>query len=331
MRTRIQIGLAGALGGGLFLFAGATALAGAHTWDFTEAFRNADGTVWFIEMIEPTPLGMGNEPNVGGLPIASLAAPADNFPICIHSEDPPVSCNLTVFGSTGQRRMLFGTAGYAELAAAQGAPAPDQIVAINSFFNTVGDTLRYNTGSPTYDTWAIPGTVPTDGINSMNRAGGSLPNTPRNYLGATGSVNAGTLPPPVVPDGTGVGVEMTVAKLPGTSLRINYDVASCVLNNNHNIIWGEIFDLPASPGGTFTLSGGVCGIGATTPYTWVGPPDATDPSGLIWWLIVVSNSPTIEGGWGDDSADNERVGPGAGGSSLQCGVTSKSLINLCGS
>lgn len=314
------------LGAVLFFSAGATALAGAHTWDFAEVFRNADGTIWFIETLEPTAAGMGAETGIGNLPIATLAVPADNFMICIQTDGTP-ACGLPPGTITGQKRLLYATAGYAELAAAQGAPSPDQIVNINSFFNTTGDTLRYNTGSPTYDTWAIPGTVPTDGVNSTNRTGGILPNSPRNWAGATGSVNASTLPPSVVPE------TMTVAKLDptGSSLRVTFNVNACILNNNHNIVYGEGSDLPAGAGGTFTPGGGVCGIGGTSPYVWNLTPVAADGSGLIWFVIVVSNNPTIEGSWGHDSADDERVGPGPGGASLECGVTTKNLSNACGS
>lgn len=339
MRTKMQAVVISALSAGLLLTAGAYAMAGAHTWDFVEVFRNADGSVWFIEMREPGPAGTEN--NVGGLPVASLAVPADSFPICISGEpmtppNPPNPCGVS--GNTATKRMLFGNPGYRELAAAQGGPPADQIVSTNAFFNVTGDTLRYNTGSPTYDTWAIPGTVPTDGVTSLKRAGQPaeppLTNSPTNYVGGTGMVNASSLPPSVVPDRATAGTPMTVEKLTadGSDLRLSFDVNTCVLNNNHNIIFGERSDLPTLVGGTFALAGGVCGIGAAPPYTWTPTPNASDGSGLIWWLIVVSNETTVEGSWGESSAGAERVGPGlGGGSSGECLVTSKSLSNTCGS
>jgi len=312
---------------GLLLFAGTVCLAGAHTWDVNEAFSNADGSIWFIELREAN--GTSAERNVGGLLLTSTT---NMVSICILSDGAPCS----VSGDTANRLILFGNPGYAELAAAQGAPAPDQVVAISPFFNVAGDTLRYNpTGN--YDTWTF-GAVPVDGVSSMNRIAPAVaPNTPANYLGATGSVDASSPPPSVVPDGTGPGTPMTVAKLDssGSSLSLSWDVDTCALNTNHQIIFGDRSDLPGSPGGTYLANGAVCGIGGASPYNWSPTPSATDGSGLIWWLIVVNNGSGTEGSWGRWEAPpalpQERQGPGLNGSSGQCGVTDKDLANTCGS
>jgi hypothetical protein len=55
------------------------------------------------------------------------------------------------------------------------------------------------------------------------------------------------------------------------------------------------------------------------------------PSGqFIWFLMTATDGSTMEGLWGQDSAANDRSGPGAGGSSGQCGVTGRDSANVCG-
>lgn len=125
---------------------------------------------------------------------------------------------------------------------------------------------------------------------------------------------------------------MTVVPLDstGSSLSISFDTTSCSGAANNHIIYGQGSQLPSAPGGAFGLTGSVCGIGATSPFIWNSVPDATDGSGLIWWLIVARNASGVEGSWGEDGAGSERIGPGANGSSAQCGVTTKDVSNTCG-
>lgn len=311
---------------GLLLLARATCMAGGHTWDVNEAFSNADGSIWFIELREAG--GGSMEFNV----VWFLTSTTNSVSICILSDGAP--CNVS--GNTSNKNILFGNPGYAELAAAQGAAPPDQVVFTSTFFSVAGDTLRYNP-SGNYDTW-IFGAVPVDGVMSMNRIGGALANTPRNYVGTgSGGVDASSPPPSVVPDGSGPGTPMTVTKLDsaGSSLRLTFDVSTCALNSNHQIIFGDRSDLPSSLGGTYLPSGVVCGIGGASPYTWSSTPNASDGSGLIWWLIVVNNDSVTEGSWGNwedfPIVGGERQGPGVNGSSGLCGVTDKDLSNTCGS
>jgi hypothetical protein len=46
--------------------------------------------------------------------------------------------------------------------------------------------------------------------------------------------------------------------------------------------------------------------------------------------MTVRDGSNREGSWGKDSAGNERLGPAAGGSSGQCGVTTRNVSNVCG-
>lgn len=154
----------------VFGFGVGFAQGGAHTWDVNEVFSNADGTIQFVELREAN--GTAGEVNLAGRPVTGLAF---NRTFTIPSNVPPPSTN---------RHLLIATAAFAAL---PGAPTPDHILPAGSvpFFSTAGDTVRYQP----YDTWVF-GAVPTDGIQSFNRIGGVALNSPTNYAGQTGSVDA---------------------------------------------------------------------------------------------------------------------------------------------
>jgi hypothetical protein len=185
--------------------------------------------------------------------------------------------------------------------------------------------------------WAA-GSLPTNGTSSLTRTVslGALvvaTNSPTNYAGVTGTIDAsgggGSLPG--VPDGM-TGTPVTVGKLAadGSSLSITWDAATCTDANNHQILYGQKSGFPAAPGGTYTLLGGTCAIGSTSPYTWTTTPSASDGSGLTWFLIVTKNASGTEGPWGTYNGTAERAGPGTGGSSNVCTTTNKSTATTCG-
>ena len=155
-------------------------------------------------------------------------------------------------------------------------------------------------------------------------------NSPTNYAGQTGSVNA-VSGPPAVPDGTRGTTPLTVSagNPDASSLLVSFDTRSCTNAADYHILYGERRNLPAAPGGTFSLLGSVCGIGGATPYTWAAVPQAQDGSGLIWFLVVSTDASGVEGSWGVDSSNKECVGPGNGGASGICAVV-KSVANTCG-
>ena len=143
----------------------------------------------------------------------------------------------------------------------------------------------------------------------------------------------GTTPPPV-PDGDAVpGTQVRVNRLDatGSSLSVSWDTTSCPDAIDYNIVYGLGSQLPTVLGATYGTTGGACGIGTTSPFTWNGVPDpAADPSRLLWWVVVATDTEGTEGSWGVDSADAERKGPGAGGASNQCAVAAKDTSNACG-
>jgi hypothetical protein len=127
----------------------------------------------------------GNETGVGN---GSLSSSLHSFSWSNGPVAPP----------TNGRSYLVATAAFAAL---PGAPVPDVIIppANVPFFSTAGDTVAFGA----IDSLAF-GAVPTNGTDSLTEtaAGGAInagPNTPKNYAGVTGSVNAA---PPSVPSGS---------------------------------------------------------------------------------------------------------------------------------
>jgi hypothetical protein len=308
MRTFFKASLVSA-GIAAIVLAGPAVRAGAHTWDVWEVFSNADGTVQFVELREAN--GTDFETGIGGHPI--LASPSGlSFTI-----------PANVVAPTANRSYLIATPAFAAL---PGAPAPNAIENSGFLFALTDTSVTY---SP-YDTatW-LEGFLPTNGINSLQRPGPGQPlqgavNSPTNYAGATGSVNAGPQLPGV-PD-------LTVDKLAadGSSLLVSFDTATCSDGNDHQILYGDRSGLPAALGGTFTLLGGACDIGSTSPYTWTGTPSAGDDSGLVWFLVVAEDDGGREGLWGRQTGGTERAGPGTNGASNVCAVTDKDLGSACG-
>lgn len=328
---------------GLFLLAGSPARAGGHTWDINEVFSNADGTIQFIELRNATTFT--GETGLNNVPVTSNTK-TFRFPGSLPS------------GSTGQRasgrnaHLLLGTQGYADIAALQGAPAPDYIICLPTapagqctappFLFIFADIISYTF----YDSFSFTmGQLPTDGVNSRSRSGAIFVNgvnSPTNFSDVTGSITVPMPGPPAVPDGGAATAPMSVVSnnAAATSLTISWDYVSCANAANHQIIYGQGSQLPGAPGGLFAQVdidggpmndplGGVCSIGGSSPFTWVNVPVATDGTGLIWWVLVVIDE-TTEGSWGLDGSEVERIGPGINGSSALCGVVVKDASNTCG-
>jgi len=293
---------------GLCLLATRGAFAGAHTWRVNEVFSNADGTVQFIELRESG--GGSFETGVGGHLVTSESG--GSFTITSNVASP-----------TSFKSILFGTAAYDAL---PNSPTPDYIIPAN-FFSISGDTVSY----VPYSALTFP-SVPTDGLLSLNADLTTGLNSPTNYAGQTGSVNAAPPPtPPGVPDGKAGSTPMTVTAtdVTGSSLTLNWGT-TCAGAAKYHIVYGSRADLPTTPGGSFTLDGGACGLGTTMPFVWNNVPSATDGSGLFWWLVLSDDGGTVEGSWGRSSSGAERLGPGAGGVSGVCGMATRNVTNACG-
>lgn len=300
----------------ILMFSSVPAWSGVHLWRIEELYSNASGTIQFIEMT--TCCGSaGGEIFVSGQVLSSNLH-AFTFP-----------ANLT--SATANHHLLLATSGYAAL---PGVPSADYTI-VDNFFSIAGDRINF----AVYDTMVFgAGALPTDGTNSLNKNPEDINdvtfvrlNSPTNLREQTGSIGAAG-GPPAVPDGMGGTTPMTVAALTpdGSSLRVSYDLASCTTDAaDHHIIYGQKSGLPVAPGGIYTPLGGVCRIGNTVPFDWIGVPVPDDGLRLLWFLAVTTDSSSVEGSWGKDSFGNERNGPGNGGASGICAVT-RSLVNACG-
>jgi len=114
---------------------------------------------------------------------------------------------------TSNKFYLLGTAGFQALS---GAPAVDATIppgTLPFFFATGGDTVTYGP----YDSFVFA-SVPTNGIDSQNRIGGVLPNSPTNYAGVSGSVDASAGPSVPALSEWGIGLAAGLVLLVGTAL-----------------------------------------------------------------------------------------------------------------
>ena len=176
----------------LFGLLAGPALAGSHLWRIHEVFSNGDGSVQFIEMKECC--GGNNEQGLTGRWILSAATGSQFF----------FPGNLS--GDTANQHLLLATQSFADL---PGAPTPDYIIDPN-FLDINADTLTYwNYPAATFIFTA--GQLPTDGVTSRvclaNNAGGctmfdTQVNSPTNFAGETGSIDA-SLPCPADITGDG--------------------------------------------------------------------------------------------------------------------------------
>ena len=198
MTRRRSVGLRGAFSVTASLCFAGSAFAGIHTWNVNEVFSNADGSIQFVELWEAD--GGTGEVNIGNN--GSLSSTAQNFSFG----------QSQVVGPTTNKYYLAATASFAAL---PGAPAPDVIIPAGSvpFFNTAGDTVDFGT----WDSWTF-GAVPTNGTNSLDRITGVGANTPTNYAGATGTVNA--TPAPTVPSMSHPMLWLVAAMLGASSLTL---------------------------------------------------------------------------------------------------------------
>lgn len=163
----------------LVLLAAGAANAGIHTWDVREVFSNQDGTIQYIELIDAG--AGGGETGVGN---GALTSSLNTFSWSNGAVAPP----------TNGKSYLIATAAFDAL---PGGPTPDVIIPATDvpFFNPAGDTISFSGVDS-----LVFGAVPTNGTDSFDEIAGVGPNTPKNYAGVQGNVDAGG--PPAVPTAT---------------------------------------------------------------------------------------------------------------------------------
>jgi hypothetical protein len=153
----------------MLLAATPAALASFHLFRIEQLYSNADRSVQFIVMHQ-SPSANG-ENLWGGVGLTSTGAGVSqtfNFPA-----DLPSSI-------TANRRVLIATQGFAAL----GLVTPDYVVP-NGFLATQSGTLNYaGVDQVTYSS------LPTDGINAIDRNGAMIQNVATNFAGQSASVSA---------------------------------------------------------------------------------------------------------------------------------------------
>ena len=146
-----------------------------HTFDIEEVFSSRDGLVQFIELQESDGVD-GNLHFAGNLLTT-------NGNVFAYPADLPDT-------TTANRFVLIATASFATL---PGAVTPDYIIP-QQFFEITGDTISIveiatDVTVDTFD-FALASGFPSDGVLSLNRDGTTGVNSPTNFAGETGSVNA---------------------------------------------------------------------------------------------------------------------------------------------
>ena len=160
----------------LLTFAG-PAQADFHKFEIREIFSNADGSVQFVELIATK----DDQEALGGHLLTSNSS-SYTFPGHLPSVN------------TDGRSVLVATTAFAAL---PGAPTPDYILP-DHFLSSGGDTIDYGD-----DTHVVQyNSLPTDGLTSINQNGTLSTNSPRNFAGASGSIDASSSGSGVCGDGT---------------------------------------------------------------------------------------------------------------------------------
>ena len=175
--------IAAATGCAALLILAPASRASFHTFQIEQVYSNADGTAQFVVLHESA--GMDGQDFMGGLTFTSTHAGVTKtfqFPNGLPS------------GSTAGRRFLLATQGFAVQTKYGGYPppppppdppptppvvsgAPDFIIP-DGFIPTDGGTLNYaGVDQMTF------GPLPTDGVNALNRGGGTGPGTAVNFAG----------------------------------------------------------------------------------------------------------------------------------------------------
>ncbi len=148
------------------------ALAIFHTYRIVEMYSSVDGSVQYIKLQEQ--FGAGNQHIWAGVTLT-----------CEDANDPGIVNTLTFpsnlpSASTAGRFVLVATANFSSL---PGGITPDYVIPPNFLF-VGGGTLNF--GGVQILNY---GSLPTDGLNARTAGGMTIVNAPRNFAGATGSVN----------------------------------------------------------------------------------------------------------------------------------------------
>jgi hypothetical protein len=146
-----------------------------HLFTIEQIYSNADGSVQFIVLVNPSVSANGESQWTG----QSITSAGHTYTF---------ASDLPSF-LTGGKRALIATQGFAAL----GIVTPDYVVP-NGFLSTPGGTINYaDVDSVSYSA------LPTDGVHAIQRNGAVVPNVATNFAGTSASVGASATPAAFVP------------------------------------------------------------------------------------------------------------------------------------
>ena len=138
-----------------------------HLFAIDQIYSNADGTVQFVVLFEASTLN-GENLLAGQSLFSSHAGTTKVFTF-------PFNLPSSV---TARKRVLIGTQAFAAL----GLVTPDYVIP-NGFLDPTGGYINY----ADVDT-VVFSSLPTDGVNAINRSGQIIPNVATNFSGQSASV-----------------------------------------------------------------------------------------------------------------------------------------------
>lgn len=143
-----------------------------HTFQIVEMYSSVDGSVQYIKFREQ--FGFGSQNIWSGVTLT-----------CEDAANPGTLNSLTFpnnlpSSATGSKFVLVATANFASL---PGGITPDYVIPANFLFRG-GGTLNF--GGVQVLSY---GALPSNGQSALTAAGASITNAPRNFAGASGSVN----------------------------------------------------------------------------------------------------------------------------------------------
>jgi len=125
--------------------------------------------------------------------------------------------------------------------------------------------------------------------------------------------------PKPVPDGrlSGTAMKGTRTTANGSTISVTYDTSTCSMAD-HSLLYGNLANVS-----TLTLSGSVCSIGNTSPYSWT-----TVPTGNNVFWVIVGDGGTTESSWGEKYTGGA-YSPRSTTASNQCGNTAIDTSGTC--
>ncbi len=144
------------------------AFASFHLWKLSQIYSNASGSVQYIQL----ETAAGGQQFLSGHNITATQGAVTH--IFNFVKDLP--------GDTANKKFLIGTQGFANL----GIVTPDYIVPDGFLFMPNGSVNFAGVDSINYNT------LPSNGVDALNRSGATVPNSPANFAGASGTIPAST-------------------------------------------------------------------------------------------------------------------------------------------